>query len=68
MHVLLPLKTMLMFENKTQKNSKEESDKSRMTLSVVVTKIIMRFPSDVFINELQKVLSKLARLLKKKEV
>lgn len=37
-----------------------------MFLSIVVTKIILKFPTDVFINELQKILSKLGKLLKKK--
>lgn len=68
LHVLSPLKTMLMIENKNNKNGKEESDKSRMFLSIVVTKIIMRFPIDIFMNELQKIISKLGRLLKKREV
>lgn len=56
-----------MFENKSDKKNEEENDKSRMYLSIVVTKIIMKFPMDVFLIELQKVLSKLGRLLKKKK-
>jgi len=68
-HVLSPLKTMLMFENKNKKkNSQEESDKSRMFLSIVVTKIIMRFPVEIFMNELQKIISRLGRLLKQREI
>lgn len=67
-NILAPLKTMLMFENKSSKGSKEETDRSRMFLSVVVTKIIVKFPMDVFLTEMQKVLSKLCRLLKKKQV
>lgn len=65
-NVLIPLKTMLMFENRSEKNAKEETDKSRMFLSIVVTKIILKFPTDIFVNELQKILSKLGKLLKKK--
>ena len=68
LNVLAPLKTMLMYENRSEKNSKEETDKSRMFLSVVVTKMIVKFPLDVFLSEMQKVLSKLGRLLKKKQV
>jgi hypothetical protein len=39
-----------------------------MFLSIIVTKIILKFPVDVFINELQRILSRLAKLLKKREV
>ena len=35
---------------------------------MVVTKIIIKFPLDTFLNEMQKVLSKLGKLLKKKQV
>lgn len=56
-----------MYENKSEKNNVEENDKSRMYLSIAVTKIIMKFPLDTFLIELQKVLSKLGRLLKKKK-
>ena len=50
MNVLAPLKTMLMYENRSEKNAKEETDKSRISLSVVVTKIIVKFPLDTFLN------------------
>ena len=39
-----------------------------MFLSVVVTKIIIKFPMDVFLAEMQKVMSRLGRLLKKKQL
>jgi U3 small nucleolar RNA-associated protein 20 len=39
-----------------------------MFLSTVVTKIILKFPIDIFVVELQKILSKICKLLKKREV
>jgi hypothetical protein len=37
-----------------------------MFLSIAVTKIILKFPTDIFVNELSRILSKLGKLLKKK--
>jgi hypothetical protein len=59
---------MLIYENRSLKNSKEEGDKSRMLLSVVVCKILIRFPIDVFMSEFKKVLGRICKLLRRKEV
>ena len=64
-HMLLPLRTMLMMENRS--SGKDEQSKSRLLLAVTVTKVLLRLPLDTFLREFQKVVSRLGRLLKKKQ-
>ena len=59
---------MLFYENKSNKDNKEEEDKSRMMISVAITKLLIKFPMDMFLFEFQKVLSKICRLLKKRKL
>jgi hypothetical protein len=68
MHVLIPLKLMLFYENKSNKEAKEEEDKSRMMISVAITKMLIKFPMEMFLFEFQKVLSKICRLMKKRQL
>ena len=68
MHVLIPLKLMLFYENKSNKEAKEEEDKSRMMISVAITKLLTKFPMDMFLFEFQKILSKICRLMKKRKL
>jgi len=39
-----------------------------MLLSVAITKLLIKFPMETFLFEFQKILSKLARLLKKRSL
>lgn len=68
MHVLIPLKLMLFYENKSNKEAKEEEDRSRMMISVAITKMLIKFPMEMFLFEFQKVLSKICRLMKKRQL
>ncbi len=65
-HVLLPLRTMLMKESSGK--AEKEGNKSQVLLSVAITKVLLRLPLDLFLREFQKVVSRLGRLLKKREV
>lgn len=59
---------MLFHENKSSKQAKEEEDKSRMMISVAITKMLIKFPMEMFLFEFQKILSKICRLLKKRKL
>lgn len=59
---------MLFYENRAKSENQEEKDKSRMLLSVAITKILVKFPLNIFLLEFQRVLMKMTRLLKKRDV
>lgn len=67
-NILSSLKSMLFFESRSKSDNQEEKDKGRMLLSVAITKILVKFPLNVFLLEFQRVLMKMTRLLKKRDV
>ena len=67
-HIFNPLKARWFYENRARKDNPEEQEKGRMLLSVAVTKILIKFPLQIFLHEFQRVLIKMSRLLKKKDV
>jgi len=55
-----------MLESKTKEE--EEQSKSKVLLSVTITKVLLHLPMDTFLREFQKIVGKLSRLLKKRAV
>lgn len=39
-----------------------------MMISVAITKLLIKFPMEMFLFEFQKILSKICRLLKKRQI
>lgn len=67
-HILTSLKSLLFYKLKTSTSSKKDKEeKSRISLTVVITKLLKKLSLKIFLVEFHKIVTKLCRLLKSRD-